>query len=408
MAALFFCGYQALAAGMKSSSIYVFWMPLMTDISPETLAARGALEADGSVHPVVPPLLAGTTYLRDQHYQLPAEQGSYIRLNNPGQQPAEQLLAKLEHGTAAALFASGTAAASAIVLALKPGDRIVVPRVMYSGLRDWLITFCERWGLTLAFYDGESIASLSEAVAQAPTQMVWLETPSNPMWDLTDIRAAAQVGKDAGAWVVVDSTVATPVLTQPLSLGADLVFHSATKYLNGHSDVIAGAVVTARDHELWQAVVQNRIQVGAVLGAFESWLLLRGMRTLFLRVRQACESALAIALFLEQHDKVSQVLYPGLPSHAGHQLAKQQMKNGYSGMLSVRIEGGAQAALQVAGACKVFLRATSLGGVESLIEHRRSIEGEDSPVPGDLLRLSIGIESVDDLKADLAQALARL
>lgn len=380
----------------------------MTEISPETYAARGALEADGGVHPVVPPLLAGTTYLRDENYQLPAEQALYVRLNTPGQQPAEQLLAKLEQGTAAALFASGTAAASAIVLALKPGDRIVAPRVMYCGLRDWLITFSERWGLALAFYDGASMDSLADTVAQASTQMLWLETPSNPLWDVTDIRAAAKIGKDAGAWVVVDSTVATPVLTQPLTLGADIVFHSATKYLNGHSDVIAGAVVTARDHELWQAVVQNRKQVGAVLGSFESWLLLRGMRTLFPRVRQACQSALEIAQFLEQQDQVSEVLYPGLPSHPGHQLAKQQMKNGYSGMLSLRLKGGARAALQVAGACQVFLRATSLGGVESLVEHRHSIEGDDSPVPEDLLRLSIGIESVDDLKADLSQALASL
>ncbi len=375
-------------------------------ISPETLAARGGLVADGAVHPVVPVIAPGTTYLRDENYQLAEGRSSYIRGAAPGELPAEHLLAELEQGSAAALFASGTAAAAAIIQALKPGDRILAPRVMYWGLRNWMLDFCERWGMQLDFY--EDTASLIERARSAPVQMLWLETPSNPLWGVVDVRQAVTVAREVGAWVVVDSTVATPVLSQPLSLGADIVFHSATKYLNGHSDVIAGAVVTATDSSLWQNTVENRTQAGAVLGAFEAWLLLRGMRTLFPRVRQASQSALTIAQALEGDNRITEVMYPGLPSHPAHAIASRQMHGGFGGMLSVRVRGGAQAALRVAGGCQVFLRATSLGGVESLIEHRHTIEGADSPIPDDLLRLSIGLESVEDLLADLNQALAVL
>lgn len=380
----------------------------MQKIKAETLAARGGLAADGAVHPVVPPLLAGTTYLRDENYALAAGQGAYIRGVNPGDLPAEQLLAQLENGTAAALFASGTAAAAAIVQALKPGDRIVAPAIMYWGLRNWMLAFCQQWGMTLDFYDGADIESLRSVVEASPTTLLWLETPSNPTWEVMDIAAASAVAKAAGAYTVVDSTVATPVLSKALDLGADLIFHSATKYLNGHSDVIAGAVVTASDNPLWQKVVYNRTNTGAVLGAFEAWLLLRGMRTLYPRVRLACDNAMAIAEHFSQHDKVLEVQYPGLAAHQGHEVAKRQMQGGFGGMLSIRVAGGAQAALKVAGACCVFLRATSLGGVESLIEHRHSIEGPDSPIPNDLLRVSVGIESVDDLIGDLEQALAQV
>jgi len=378
----------------------------MPQIKPETLAARGGLAADGSVHPVVPPILAGTTYLRDENYALAAGQGAYIRGVTPGDLPAEQLLAQLENGSAAALFASGTAAAAAIVQALKPGDRIVAPAIMYWGLRNWMLSFCQQWGMTLDFYDGADLNSLRSVVDAAPTQLLWLETPSNPTWEVVDIEAASAIAKAAGAFTVVDSTVATPVLTRALDLGADLIFHSATKYLNGHSDVIAGAVVTASDHELWQKVVYNRTNTGAVLGAFEAWLLLRGMRTLYPRVRQACSSALAIAEHFSQHNKVLEVQYPGLANHVGHAVAAKQMHGGFGGMLSIRVAGGAEAALKVAGACQIFLRATSLGGVESLIEHRHSIEGADSPISDDLLRLSLGIEASEDLIADLENALA--
>ena len=210
----------------------------------------------------------------------------------------------------------------------------------------------------------------------------------------------------AGATLVVDSTIPTPVLTQPIKQGADLVVHSATKYLNGHCDVVAGALVTAAEDDLWERIRQIRLQGGAVVGSFEAWLLQRGMRTLFLRVYKASESALAIARHFEGHAALNAVLYPGLPTHPGHDIAKRQMQGGFGGMLSLRVKGGAQRALEIVKRCRVFTRATSLGGVESLIEHRYSIEGANSPIPEDLVRLSIGIESVDDLIADLEQALA--
>jgi cystathionine gamma-synthase len=220
-----------------------------------------------------------------------------------------------------------------------------------------------------------------------------------------DISAASEIAHGAGAWLAVDSTVPTPVLTQPIKHGADIVVHSATKYLNGHCDIIAGALVTAKEDELWERVCEIRTEAGAILGSFEAWLLQRGMRTLFLRVQKSCESALALAEYFEGHANVEAVIYPGLPSHPGHEIARRQMDDGFGGMLSIQVKGGAESALNVVKRCKVFTRATSLGGVESLIEHRYSIEGERSPIPKDWLRLSIGIESVDDLIADLEQAL---
>lgn len=380
----------------------------MRDIKPETLAVRGGLAADGEMHPIVPSITPGTTFLRDRNYNLEEGQASYIRGVNAGDLEAEQLLAELEGGFAAALFASGTAAAAAIVHTLRPGDRIVAPRIMYWGLRNWMVDFCQQWGLILDFYEAAERSSLESVIAAAPTQIVWLETPSNPTWEVADIALAAAFAKNAGASLVVDSTVATPVLTCPLKLGADIVFHSATKYLNGHSDVIAGAVVTAEDNQLWQKILYNRTNSGAVLGTFEAWLLLRGMRTLYLRVQQASRHAQAIAERLQQHPQILEVQYPGLPTNPGYQIACRQMQDGFGGMLSIRVKGGREAALAVAGHCEVFLRATSLGGVESLIEHRHSIEGSSSIIPVDLLRLSIGLEALEDLISDLEQALDAL
>jgi cystathionine gamma-synthase len=309
----------------------------------------------------------------------------------------------------------------AVVQSLQPGDRIVAPKVMYWGLRNWLIKFCDKWGLRLDLFDTADPDALAKTVGKSKAKLVWIETPCNPTWDVIDIAASAEIAHGIGAWLVVDSTVPTPVLTQPIKHGADIVVHSATKYLNGHCDVVAGAVVTAREDELWEricAVVtaredelwericQIRTQAGAILGSFEAWLLQRGMRTLFLRVRKASESALAIARHFEGHASLKAVLYPGLPDHPGHEIARRQMDGGFGGMLSLRIKGDQDTALAIVKRCKVFTRATSLGGVESLIEHRYSIEGAQSPIPKDLIRLSIGIESVDDLIADLEQALA--
>jgi cystathionine gamma-synthase len=236
--------------------------------------------------------------------------------------------------------------------------------------------------------------------------MVWVETPANPLWTITDIAATAELAHAAGALLAVDSTPATPVLTQPLALGADLVMHSATKYLNGHSDLTAGSVTTRADNEHWQRVRSVRAQIGGTLGSFESWLLLRGMRTLYLRVRAASASALRIAEHFDGHPLVAEVLYPGLASSHGHDVAKRQMLDGFGGMLSIRAAGGESAAITVAANTRLWKRATSLGGVESLIEHRASAEGPGTPVSPDLLRLSVGIENTNDLITDLEQALA--
>jgi cystathionine gamma-synthase len=272
-------------------------------------------------------------------------------------------------------------------------------------VRKWLAEFGLTWGLDVEFTDTSDLAAVEAAIRPGRTRLVWAETPANPMWEITDLAAVCQLAHRAGVRVAVDNTVATPVLTRPLELGADLVVHSATKYLNGHSDVLAGAVLTARRDPFWERIRSWRRNAGATLGPFEAWLLQRGMRTLFLRVHRASESALAIATHFYGHPALTAVLYPGLPSHPGHQIAARQMHGGFGGMLSIRLAGGAGHALAVLPAVQVFKRATSLGGVESLIEHRRSQEGPSSPVPGDLLRLSIGIEAPGDLIDDLETAL---
>ena len=375
-------------------------------LAPETLNAQALRQIESTTGGLTPGIFPSTTYVRDGDYELIDPGHSYGRDENPGYVVAENVLAELEGGAAGRLFSSGMSAAMAIVQTLSPGDRIVAPKIMYWALRKWLVAFCDQWGIGLELFDPADPDALVRAVERANTELLWVESPCNPTWDVIDIAAAAEVAKAAGATLVVDSTVPTPVLTQPIRHGADLVVHSATKYLNGHCDVVAGAVVTAREDDLWERIGQIRIHGGAILGSFEAWLLQRGMRTLFLRVHRASESALAIARHFEGHPALKAVLYPGLPSHPGHAIAKRQMNGGFSGMLSLRVKGAAEDALDVVKRCRVFTRATSLGGVESLIEHRCSIEGERSPIPRDLLRLSIGIESVDDLIADLEHALA--
>jgi len=380
------------------------WMSASDDLHPETLAAQAA-HRPGGEGDVTPPIHVSTNYARGPDYELVVPGRGYGRDDNPTYAAPEHLLAQLEGGAAALLFASGMAAAMAVVQALRPGARITAPRVMYWGLRDWLIEFCRDWGLGLDLFDPGDPTALSAALHPGETQLLWIETPCNPTWEVIDIAAAAEAAHAAGARLAVDSTVATPVLTRPIGLGADLVFHSATKYLNGHGDVVAGVLVTARRDEFWTRIAANRRNGGAIPGAFEAWLLQRGLRTLYLRVARASENALGIAQHFAQHPAIAGVLYPGLPSHPGHAVAARQMRGGFGGMLGLRLRGGAPAALEVCRRVRVFVRATSLGGTESLIEHRASIEGPNSPVPADLLRLSVGIENSDDLIADLEQAL---
>jgi cystathionine gamma-synthase len=372
-------------------------------LAPETITAQALGRVDESTGALVPPVHLSTTFERNVDGGQQPGRG-YTRPNNPTYDKPETLLAALEQGQECLLFSSGMAAATAVFQSLRPGDHVIAPRVMYWGLRGWLSDFAVPWGLDVEFIDGADLTALEQAARPGVTRLVWLETPANPTWDITDIAAAAAIAHDAGALLAVDSTVSTPVLTQPLTLGADLVMHSATKYLNGHSDVLAGALICAREDALWERIKAWRRDAGAVAGSFEAWLLLRGMRTLFVRVARSCESALQIARHFEDHERVS-VLYPGLASHPGHDVAARQMRGGYGGMLSLRHSGGESAALATAARVNVFKRATSLGGVESLIEHRASVEGPSTPVPADLLRLSIGLEHTDDLIADLEQAL---
>ena len=373
-------------------------------LAPETVAAQALGRIDEVTRALVPPVHLSTTYERDPDGGYSSGRG-YTRPHNPTYDQPEELLATLEGGSDCLLFASGMAAATAVFQSLLPGDHVVASRVMYWALRTWLIDFAMSWGLDVEFVDTSHVNALAAAMRPGKTRLVWLETPANPTWDVTDIAAAVEIAHAARARLAVDSTVATPVLARPLELGADLVVHSASKYLNGHSDVLAGAVVCAEQDSFWQRIRAWRRDAGAVLGPFEAWLLLRGMRTLFVRVQRCSESALTIARHFEGHPRISKVLYPGLPTHPGHAVAARQMTGGFGGMLSIRHKHGEAAAVATAARVAVFKRATSLGGVESLIEQRASIEGPSTPVPPDLLRLSIGLEDADDLIDDLGMAL---
>ena len=370
-----------------------------------TQAAQGLGWIDEATKAIIPPVYLTTTYIRDPDNQYRTGY-SYGRPHNPTTEHPEALLAALEGGAASLTFASGMAAATAVFLALKPGDHVVAPKIMYWGLRKWLQSTAAAWGMTVEFVDGASSDALAAAMRPGRTKLVWIETPANPTWPVTDIAETAAITHRAGALLAIDSTVATPVLTQPIEFGADIVMHSATKYLNGHSDVVAGALVAARTDEFWERIVAVRSGNGAILGPFEAWLLLRGMRTLYLRVERACRSAAAVAAHFADHPRVAGVLYPGLPGHPGHAIAARQMSGGFGGMLSIRVAGGEAAAIAAAARVGLWKRATSLGGVESLIEHRASIEGAGTPAPPDLLRLSVGIEDPADLIDDLDQALA--
>src|SRR5437773_7351011 len=371
---------------------------------PATLAAQGLGWTDPSTGAVVLPLSPATTFERDPDNQYRRGRG-YGRADNPGYDQPQALLTALEGGAASLLFGSGMAAATAVFHSLPLSAHVVAPRVMYWALRRWLAATDASGRLHVDFVDATALDELRRAVQPGRTRCVWIETPANPLWSITDIEGAAEIAHAAGALLAVDSTAATPVLTRPLALGADIVMHSATKYLNGHSDVIAGSLTTARKDEFWQRIVAARSGYGAILGSFEAYLLLRGMRTLYPRVERACRSAQQIAGRLAGHKRVLEVLYPGLPGAQGHQIAARQMQGGFGGMLSVRVKGGEAAAIAAAAKVEIWKRATSLGGVESLLEHRASVEGTGSPVPPDLLRLSVGIEDPDDLIADLETAL---
>jgi cystathionine gamma-synthase len=375
-----------------------------TVVRPETRAAQAAEFVDPRTGAIVPPVHVSTTFKRAPDGSYPAG-FEYTRADNPGYEQPERLLAELEGGASALLFSSGMAAMTSVFCALVPGDHVVAPQVMYWALRKWISEFALTWGIQVSFVDAGDLDALAAAVQLGRTRVVWVETPANPTWTVTDLAEAARIAHAAGARLVVDSTVATPVHTRPIEHGADLVVHSATKFLNGHGDVLAGALVAAVEDPFVQRIRTWRRSNGAVPGGFDAWLLLRGLRTLFPRVRQSSATALAIARHFERDPRVEVVLYPGLERHPGHDVARRQMRDGFSGMLSLRVRGGEAAAAATASRFQVFVWATSLGGTESLVEHRAVAEGPSTPVPADLLRFSVGLEDPDDLIADLDQAL---
>ncbi|KQT90097.1 cystathionine gamma-synthase [Methylobacterium sp. Leaf469] len=380
------------------------------ETTPHPFQARSlAAQAMGRIEPVtravVAPLHVSTTFLRDPDNGY-ASGFSYARPDNATVREAEAVIAMLEEARAGAmLFASGMAAATAVFTALEPGDHVVAPLVMYWALKRWLREEMPRRHIAIDFVPMDDLDALRAALRPGTTKLVWIETPGNPLWTVTDIAAAARLAHAAGARLAVDSTAASPIHTRPLTLGADIVMHSATKILNGHSDVVAGVLAGAEADAFWSRLGTIRAGGGAILGPFEAYLLMRSLRTLHLRAAAQSASAAELARRLESHPAVSAVLYPGLPDDPGHAVAARQMDGGFGFMLSIRIAASEQAAIAAAARVRLWKRATSLGGVESLIEHRASVEGPGSPCPPDLLRLSVGIEAVDDLFGDLDAAL---
>lgn len=369
----------------------------------ETVAVHAGHAVDPTTGSVSPPLYLSTTFER-------AEDGSYssgfvyTRSGNPNRTQLEVALAALEGGAVAAAFGSGAAATHAIFQALAPGDHVVAPTDAYHGTTRILTNLCERWGLSSTFVDMTDLVAVERAIGPRTT-IVWIETPSNPLLHVTDIVAVAGLAHAAGARVVCDNTWASPVLQQPLALGADLVAHSTTKYLGGHSDVLSGAVVAREEDDFFARIREVQGVGGGVPAPFDCWLVARGIRSLYWRMKGHVAGAAAVAAFLHDHPAVEVTHYPGLPDHPQHAIAARQMRD-FGGMVSFQPRGNAAHALAVVGRVKLFTRATSLGGVESLIEHRASVEGPQTRTPGNLIRMSIGLEHPDDLIADLAQALA--
>ena len=374
-------------------------------LSVATIAAQAGGYIDAASGGVVPPIQPSTTFARDRSYQPHPTGNIYARDDNDVGRIAEALLAQLDNAETALLFPNGMAAIAAVFRALPGGATVLVQSQIYWGTTKWLREFCARRSVTLIEADLSDIGQAQSLCAEHQPDLVFIETPSNPWLRTTDIALVSEATHAAGGRLVVDATAATPILTRALDFGADIVMHSATKGINGHSDVLAGVLATnAPADPHWQAIAIDRHDAGAVIGSFEAWLLIRSIRTLPLRVERMSQNAQAVAEFLQSHDAVAQVFYPGLPDFDGHSVAKRQMAGGFGSLLSFCVKGGAVEALRVAGRLNLFHRATSLGGVESLVEHRHTIEPHTG-IPESLLRLSIGIEDVQDLCADLEQAL---
>lgn len=366
----------------------------------ETIAIHAGNKIDQHSKAVIQPLTLSTTYQRGEDGGY-AEGYIYTRMDNPNRRSLENVLSKLENGADACMFSSGNAAACAVFQALSPGSHIIAPDDMYHGLRNQLLQVFKGI-LDIDFTDLSDIIAV-EALVRPKTRLIWIETPSNPLLKISDIQELVKLAKKHQLIVACDNTFSTPVFQQPLNLGCDLVMHSTTKYLSGHSDVLGGALITATKNELWEKIRNIQVLAGAVPSPFDCYMTVRSIKTLAYRMRGHAQNAARIADFLEKSNYVEKVFYPGLESHTGHETAKKQMSS-FGGMLSFLVSGGADEALKIVNAVKVFTQATSLGGVESLVEHRASIEGPDTKTPGNLIRVSVGLENIDDLIEDLEQA----
>jgi cystathionine gamma-synthase len=369
----------------------------------ETTAVHQGYPIDPSTGAITPPIHLSTTFERAADGSYPSGY-DYTRSDNPNRAALESCLTALEGGTAAAAFSSGSIAMMTLLQALEPGDHVIAPGDMYFGIQRVMREIFIPWGLDISFIDMTSMTALGQSL-QKNTRLVIVESPSNPQIKITDIQAVVKLAHTVNAMVVVDNTIPTPILQRPFSLGADFVVHATTKYLGGHSDVLGGILVTSVENKLFEKVRTIQHIGGSVPSPFDCWLLLRGIQTLPYRVRAQSDHALQIAQFLDSHQAVETVLYPGLITHPGHEIAAKQM-DGFGGLFSVQVKGNAETAMNVAAKVKVFTRATSFGGTHSLIEHRASIEGPHTSTPPNLLRLSIGLEHPDDLIADLDQALS--
>jgi cystathionine gamma-synthase len=374
----------------------------------ETRAIHAGQEPDPTTGAVVPPIYQTSTYKQDGVGGLRGGY-EYSRSANPTRTALEECLASLEGGRRGLAFASGLAAEDTLIRTLSgPGDHVVIPGDAYGGTYRLFAKVQERWGLDFTPSGGHDVDAFRAALQPGRTKVIWVETPTNPLMGIVDIAAIAELAHDAGALLVIDNTFASPYLQQPLALGADVVVHSTTKYMGGHSDVVGGALVIA-DSELGEQVAYNQNAMGSIAGPFDSWLVLRGIKTLGVRMDRHSANAERIVEMLAAHPKVVEVLYPGLPDHPGHDIAVKQMKS-FGGMVSFRVAGGEDEAIAICNRAELFTLGESLGGVESLIEHpgrmtHASVAGSPLEVPGDLVRLSVGIEAVDDLLEDLHQAL---
>jgi cystathionine gamma-synthase len=368
----------------------------------ETLAVHAGRRTDPATGAIVPPIYLSTTFERAPDGEYPLGY-SYSREGNPNRQCLEECLAALEGGTEALAFSSGMAAVNALIQGLEPGDHIVAPDDAYYGLRKLMAEVFGKWPLEVSYADMADLNAVNAAV-RPNTRLVWVETPSNPLLKIADLTAIAAIARRANAISVCDGTFATPVLQRPLEWGIDMVVHSTTKYIGGHSDVVGGALITKHQNYLFERARKSQQFGGAAPSPFDCWLILRGADTLPCRVRAQAESAGRIAAFLTSHPAVEAVHYPGLAAHPGHEIAARQM-SAFGGMLSVQLRGTRERAMQAAASVRLFTRATSLGGTHSLIEHRASVEGPHTRTPQNLLRISVGLENAEDLIADLEQAL---